>query len=215
MARYDAVVVAQYFQPLHAGHAQVLRQAQALAPQVVLLCLGADRARSLQAPWTSAERVAGLSALGADDAAVTVVPLRDVSYVPARWRERVASVVAAHCGRQARIAVISDADVDEVLPSAWQRLAPDVPLAAREDELARRLLWPDALSPGALGDAFTADQHGAVAAFVARPECDELRAEARYVLDYRATWGAAPYPPVFVTTDAVVCWRERLLLVRR
>lgn len=94
-------------------------------------------------------------------------------------------------------------------------LAPNVPLAARETELTRRLLWSGQASGDLPKDALTLDQQRAMGTFVAHPDCAELREEARYMTDFRAAWRAAPYPPVFVTTDALVCWREQLLLVRR
>jgi bifunctional NMN adenylyltransferase/nudix hydrolase len=42
-----------------------------------------------------------------------------------------------------------------------------------------------------------------------------LEAEWRFVQDYRRTWAAAPYPPTFVTVDAVVIHSGHVLLVRR
>jgi bifunctional NMN adenylyltransferase/nudix hydrolase len=42
-----------------------------------------------------------------------------------------------------------------------------------------------------------------------------LRAELDFTLSYRAAWGSAPFPPVFVTVDALVTHAGRVLLVRR
>ena len=42
-----------------------------------------------------------------------------------------------------------------------------------------------------------------------------LRAEWRMLSGYRAAWAAAPYPPVFVTVDALLRCQGRVLLIRR
>ena len=44
---------------------------------------------------------------------------------------------------------------------------------------------------------------------------EDLRAEFEYLREYRARWDGAPFPPVFVTTDAVVIRSGHVLLVRR
>jgi bifunctional NMN adenylyltransferase/nudix hydrolase len=42
-----------------------------------------------------------------------------------------------------------------------------------------------------------------------------LRQEADYIASYRQLWSVAPYPPTFVTTDAVVVQSGHVLVVRR
>jgi bifunctional NMN adenylyltransferase/nudix hydrolase len=39
--------------------------------------------------------------------------------------------------------------------------------------------------------------------------------EYRHVIDYKAMWSSAPFPPMFVTTDAVVIKSGHVLVVRR
>ncbi|MGI8747820.1 MAG: NUDIX domain-containing protein, partial [Deinococcus sp.] len=51
--------------------------------------------------------------------------------------------------------------------------------------------------------------------FAGTPEYARLQAEARYLREYRAAWAGSPFPPVFVTTDAVVTRSGFVLLVRR
>ena len=43
----------------------------------------------------------------------------------------------------------------------------------------------------------------------------DLKEEYRFLRDYKKKWEAAPFPPVFVTTDAVVFCMGYVLLVRR
>ena len=52
-------------------------------------------------------------------------------------------------------------------------------------------------------------------AWVALPHFAELVEEWRVLQRYKAAWASSPYPPVFVTVDAVVRCAGRVLLVRR
>jgi len=47
------------------------------------------------------------------------------------------------------------------------------------------------------------------------PAYAQLVAEHHFIQDYREGWANAPYPPTFVTTDAVVVHSGHVLLVRR
>lgn len=46
-------------------------------------------------------------------------------------------------------------------------------------------------------------------------EFGDMAAEYHYVKDYKAQWESAPYPPTFVTTDAVVTCSGHVLVVKR
>jgi bifunctional NMN adenylyltransferase/nudix hydrolase len=52
-------------------------------------------------------------------------------------------------------------------------------------------------------------------AFVRTQEFKHLREEYDFVRSYRARWADAPYPPTFVTVDAVVVQSGHVLLVER
>jgi bifunctional NMN adenylyltransferase/nudix hydrolase len=51
--------------------------------------------------------------------------------------------------------------------------------------------------------------------FTASTEYGHLRDEFRFVNAYRASWATAPYPPTFVTVDAVVIQGGYVLMVKR
>ena len=51
--------------------------------------------------------------------------------------------------------------------------------------------------------------------FAQTPCYPALQEEWRMLRGYREAWGAAPYPPVFVTVDAVLRCQNHVLLIRR
>jgi bifunctional NMN adenylyltransferase/nudix hydrolase len=48
-----------------------------------------------------------------------------------------------------------------------------------------------------------------------RARFDAISSEDKFVRKYRAQWDGSPYPPTFVTVDAVVVFRGHVLVVRR
>ncbi len=76
-------------------------------------------------------------------------------------------------------------------------------LAGAEAGLAR---WAGALPESVAGF---------LRGFAGGAEYAELKEEARYIAEYRAQWAGAPYPPIFVTVDAVVIVEGHVLLVER
>jgi bifunctional NMN adenylyltransferase/nudix hydrolase len=51
--------------------------------------------------------------------------------------------------------------------------------------------------------------------WAALPAFGELVEEWRMLKEYKAAWAVAPYPPVFVTVDAIVRCADHVLLIRR
>jgi len=52
-------------------------------------------------------------------------------------------------------------------------------------------------------------------AYFATPEYDLVKSEQAFVKKYQQAWSAAPYPPTFVTVDAVVIQSGHVLMVER
>ena len=51
--------------------------------------------------------------------------------------------------------------------------------------------------------------------WVQLPFLEKLREEWAELVEEQAKWATAPYPPVFVTVDAVVRIAQQVLLIRR
>ena len=70
-----------------------------------------------------------------------------------------------------------------------------------------------ALAP--LADEIPASTLAALERFAHTPPYAALQEEWRMLRGYRQAWAAAPYPPVFVTADAVLRCQDHVLLIRR
>jgi bifunctional NMN adenylyltransferase/nudix hydrolase len=227
---FDFLVFIGRFEPFHNGHAAVARHALARARKVIFLVGSADTPRTTRNPWTVAER-AVMIRTALDDASDRVIirPLRDHLYNESQWiagvQRAVADAVQADGGSaDASIGLVG---MDKDASSYYLKEFPQWPLVDVQHtetlsatELRRYLF-----------EAGHIDFHGALlmlrgnvpppvfdmleAFRKSSPAYDTLEAEHRFIEQYRAAWKDAPYPPTFVTTDAVVSHSGHVLLVRR
>lgn len=228
---YDYLVYIGRFEPFHNGHAAVIRTALGRARKVIVLVGSADTPRTIRNPWTVAERSVMIESACADQAARLLIRgLRDHLYNEALWiasvQRLVAEAIAADAGRpeRPRIGLIGqDKDASSYylreFPQ-WQLIDVQHTEALSATELRRYLFDADpALGEGGammIRAHVPAPVYAMLDAFRRQsPAYAQLVAEYRFIQQYRAAWAQAPYPPTFVTTDAVVVHSGHVLLVRR
>lgn len=228
---FDTAVLIGRFQPVHSGHLALLHAALAQARQVVVVVGSAFQARTPKNPFTWPERAALLRACLPEDvqARLHVLPMRDF-YDEPRWAQAVQAAVhtvAAAQTAQPRIALVGhfkDAS------SNYLEAFPEWPLIRLErqgqiDATAVRDAWL-----GTPSTATATQRNAALAPFAAQlpapvhqwlhdfaqsTHYPALQHEWRTLRAYRQAWATAPYPPVFVTVDAVLRCQGQVLLVRR
>lgn len=226
----DYLVFIGRFEPFHNGHAAVARQALRQARKLIVLVGSADTPRTIRNPWTAPERTVMVrDALPEATDRLLIRPIRDHLYNEALWvaavQRAVAEAITNDDGpRTASVGLIGQ-EQDEARQylrafPQWRVVdAPrtEVPSASElrqylfESGRARgegglRLL--EANVPGPVHQMLDAFRQTS-------PAYQQLVAEYDFIERYRAGWASAPYPPTFVTTDAVVVHSGHVLLVRR
>lgn len=225
----DVAVLIGRFQPVHRAHVGLLHEALRIAPHVVVVIGSAFHARTPRNPWTWRERAEMIrQALPqADRDRVHMLPVRDLYDLP-RWtavvrREVQEAAARLSAGPAARLALVGHFKEDT---SAYLRgfegwtlhRVPQLGVVdatalrdayfEREGQPANeRLAGLSALAPDSTLTMLRA--------WMTDPDCAEMAAEWRALRDYRAAWASAPWPPVFVTVDALVRCRDQVLLIRR
>ena len=221
---YDLALLIGRFQPVHSGHVALLTHALAQARRVRVVAGSAHQARTPRNPFTWQERAAMLRAAvpAADAQRLQVVPVRDY-YDQPRWSAAVRAAAAPLAGPGARVALVGhfkDASSSYLdwFPD-WQLVS--LPRQGDMDATRVRDAWLGA-APGALESALTPllpDLPPATLALLREmadtPAYAVLQQEWRMLREYRAAWACAPYPPVFVTVDALLRCRGQVLLIRR
>jgi bifunctional NMN adenylyltransferase/nudix hydrolase len=225
----DVAVVIGRFQPFHDAHLALLVEALALAPRCIVVLGSAHQARTPKNPftWTERAEMIRLALPEPHRDRVHCLPVRDY-YDPARWvrvvRARVEALLEAlpeAAGRRvALVGHLEDASGSYLAGFPDWALHPVGRIEAAGGARLRDALF-DA-GPGALDGTLAAlvDQAppstiAFLHAWCALPFFAELAEEWRMLRDYRDAWKSAPYPPVFVTVDAVVRCADHVLLIRR
>src|SRR4051812_32229210 len=228
----DLAILVGRFQPFHGAHLALLQRALAVAPQCIVVIGSAHQARTPKNPFTWAERaeMIRLALPEADRERVRFLAVRDY-YDEARWVRAVRHGVAGLAGDPAprRVVLVGhfkdatsgylDAfpgwglESVERLGGADGTHLRDALFAAAPDDDHPQGTLEAAL--GAFVDQMPASTVGFLRAWAALPYFEPLAEEWRVLRQYKADWASAPYPPVFVTVDAVVRCADRVLLIRR
>lgn len=222
--KYDYLVFIGRFQPFHIGHQAVIEKALQIANRVIVLVGSAGKPRSSKNPWSFNERanmilqsVAG----GIEADRISVLPLYDKTYNDSAWVAQVQSLVETVVRMddiiRPRIGIIGHVKDES---SYYLKMFPQWDLVEHEmNEVVHatdvRSILFDGKNSRYLQGILPAPVMAEVGAFVNTPIYDYLKQEHDYILGYRRAWEAAPYPPTFVTTDAVVVQSGHILLIQR
>jgi bifunctional NMN adenylyltransferase/nudix hydrolase len=219
---YDAVVFIGRFQAFHNGHKQIITEGLKMAKEVVVVIGSAGAARSARNPFTFAERkqMIRVAFKEADVARVKIVGVADYPYSENKW---VAAVQTAVMGAMKfspdplKIALIGHAK-DHT--SYYLKMFPfwAAENVANYQNLSATFIRENMYALGHLGEAIQDVDKctGVYLNQLARePWFDVIRDEHKMVKAYKEAWKAAPFPPTFVTVDAVVVQSGHVLLVKR
>ncbi len=213
-----AVVIGR-FQPLHDGHVELIRAALERAGRALVLVASAHRPRCPRHPFTAEERGDLIRATFANAASELVIePLPDRAYNDRAWAAAVQQRVERLAGRadfdDGAVAFLSGPGAAPIDYPRWFPGWSWVRIPARRDirsaVLRRRFLMSgdtDLPVPAAVREF--------LAGFAAGAAFRELHDEQAFLEQYRAAWSVSPYPPVFLTADAVVTQAAQVLLVKR
>lgn len=224
----DLAVCIGRFQPFHNGHLSLLREALEQAPICIVVLGSAHQARTPKNPFTWQERAEMIRRAlpDTDPSRLRYLPMRD-HYNEARW------VQAVHDG-VAQIALELGLAAPEVAlmghfkdaTSGYLRRFPAWTLRPLErqphaDATQFRDTWfahadqPIEVTLASLSPQAPESTLDFVKAWSRLPYFKTLVLEWQKLRADQSRWACAPYPPVFVTVDAVVRCAEHVLLIQR
>ena len=231
MKQYQFAVFIGRFQPYHNGHQHIISQGLLHAEHIIVLCGSSHLPASHRNPWSYQERKSMiLNSFSAEEAKrITVLPLMDSPYNDVVWIQSVQTIVNGVVQalntiphQTPKIALIGHS---KDYSSFYLKMFPQWH-SIEVDNL-------NDINATALRDAYFADAthfENSNAVFEAlaplgtqrffakeftKTAFEAIRAEHDFIQDYKKQWQAVPYPPVFVTVDAVVIQSGHILLVKR
>ena len=223
--RFDYLVFIGRFEPFHNGHHTVVTHALKHARKLIVLIGSAGKPRSTKNPWNANEREVMIrAAAGALTDRLLVRGLPDHLYNETAWVGDVQrlvreAVVADGGGDGAKIGLIGR---DKDGSSYYLREFPQWELidvqhceALSATEIREHLFSGDEGGQLLIRANVPAPVNAMLEAFRRTPAFTSLAREFSFLRSYKKGWESAPYPPTFVTVDAVVVHSGHVLLVRR
>lgn len=226
---FDCLVFIGRFQPAHLGHLAVIREALKQARQVIVLAGSAWQARSLRNPWRFEERQAMIRSGFdvADNQRLEITPLLDALYNDDVWvrdvQRKVRDLAVPANARLPRIGLIGASRGQSsyylALFPQWESVSVPLVEGISASHIRERLFRStasagDYLSTGAYHD-LPPGVVNSVNDFCKSDAYCQLLEEQQLLEQYHQAWAQAPYPPIFVTVNAVVVQSGHVLLVRR
>lgn len=229
--RYDFLVFIGRFQPLHAGHMAVIEAGLQQADKLIVLCGSAHQPRTTRNPWTVTEREQMIrQALPeADQSRLFVSPLMDITYNDELWVRNVQAtvngIVTAQHGtphRQAKVGLIGHSKDQSSyymnLFPQWGAIEVKNFKQLSSTPIRNQYFSNEAdvfLNSDKVVETIPAKVLDFLKAFKETQAYESVHSEHQFVENYRKAWEAAPYPPSFITVDAVVVQSGHVLMVER
>lgn len=215
---YDYAVYIGRFQPVTLAHQEIFKQALTVAKKLIIVVGSVKQAPSSRNPFSLNEKaeMIHLSLSKEERDRTMLLPIQDSFLNPARWAETIRKAVTK-CTKSSSSVVLMkhykdgssfyldyfpNWDIYNV-PTLYENLsATDIREKLFRGEIDNTLEVPrlvkDYLEKWVLQEKF-----------------QSLKEDYLLISKYKNEWSNSPYPPTFVTTDAVVTCNNHILLIRR
>jgi len=219
---YDYAVIIGRFQPFHIGHYHIAEEALKISENIIFVIGSHDRPRDTRNPFTTAERMEIIKSTGLDGPNIHFAPQVDHTYNDERWIASIQASVNTIVFSKFRpgptnICIIGyDKDHSSYylrkFPQ-WDLINVDIkhPIDATT---IRNELFSTNWSEYDDKEFVDKDHYEKVKEFV-EPIWQDIFNEIEHLSIYKGSWSRSPYPPTFVTVDAVVTQAGHILLVER
>lgn len=225
---FDLLIFIGRFQPFHKGHQAVIEEGLHRSTHVLVLVGSSDNPRSTRNPWSFAERQNMIlqAFTEADQQHLHVAPLKDVMYNDHAWVKAVQTSVekflAEHYCEFPTDPKIGLIGHSKDKSSYYLNLFPQWQAVPVENY--------EGISATPIREAFFTDEmqselpelkevpsnvHKHLSDFLSSEDYANLHQEHDFIQKYKTKWADLPYPPTYVTVDAVVVQSGHILLVER
>jgi len=207
-------------QPFHLGHKSIVQKALK-ETQAVLIIVGSYRSPvTIKNPWSfdlREDMIRGCFSSD-DNARILVKPIRDFLYSIHTWVTSLQSIVTANTD-SAYITLYGHFKDDS---SFYLNLFPQwklVPMSnikmidtSIDGTLIRKMMYEGDSTWRCFVPDYVVNK---IEEYIKTDEFQRMVREYNFIQKYKKSWEKAPYPPTFVTTDAVVVQAGHVLLVVR
>lgn len=218
MEKYKFGVFIGRFQPFHNSHLRAVQTALKNVDELIIIVGSANASRSIKNPFTFEERKAMIESCiydGTVNSKVHIIPARDYFYSDTAWAIQIQNIVHQITGDDPSTCLVGnykDASSYYInLFPQWELLqvAPD---HINATDIRSKIFQKHDLELNILPKEVI---EWLTLYFFPSEEFINLTNEYDMVCTYKEKWNNSPFPPIFVTVDAVVVIASHVLVVRR
>lgn len=219
MKKYDTLVLIGRFQPFHTAHLEIVKRATVLCHKLVIVVGSSHQPRTYKNPFTFEERrdmirfaTAGLSLQ------ISIEPNIDTIYNDQAWAVRIQQIVAKHTKHGERIGIIGHKKDDS---SFYLNMFPqwgyeDVGLVGFLSAVdVRDLYFKWTFNSNFIKNVVPDSTYESLMVFRETEEFAQIVREREFIANYQKQYASLPYPPIFVTADAIVIQSGHVLMIKR
>lgn len=218
---YSEIVFIGRFQPVHNAHVEVLRKAHSLADRVIVVLGSAHQPRSVKNPFTADERKHLLEQAWYKIAPITekhlvIVSVEDNIYNDQAWAVSVQDAVQQYLTKNVGLIGFHKDESSfylDMFPQ-WttinhEQVEPLHAMEVRDHYFIRNsnMKYLSGVLPESSFQFLEQFKEGVA--------YDYIAGEKEFIDNYKKQYEHYPYPPVFVTSDAVVIQSGNVLMVTR
>jgi bifunctional NMN adenylyltransferase/nudix hydrolase len=217
MKKFDYCIFIGRFQPVHLAHRAILDKAFETSEEVIVVLGSHNKARDIKNPWTSLQRRDMIFNILTEEEKkrVCFIFMRDYLYNDNLWLTDIQNKISNIVGDSTNIALIGyESDKSsyylKMFPK-WHFISTPTKYNFHASDI-RELYY-------CVDDEYKEYVHPTTFSYMedfAKTKEFHLLVEEKMFLDnYKKIWEVAPFPPTFVTVDAVVIKSGHILVVRR
>lgn len=218
---FDYLIFIGRFQPFHLGHKSVIDEALKRAKNVIMLIGSANLPRSLRNPFTVTERTAMIKGAYDEQTAnrIHCVGLDDALYNDTKWLQYVQACVKSVTGdisnKTIKVGLIGHSKDSS---SYYLSLFPNwesVSVPSYENLSATPIRDGYLMGATPTSNRIPQSSQQVLDGLKLTEEYGKLHEEAWFIDRYKKQWADSPYPPTFMTADALIIQSGHILLVER
>ena len=216
---YGTLVLIGRFQPLHNAHLEIIKRATALTDQLVIVCGSAKQPRTYKNPFTFDERARMIrNATAGLSMRINVEPNIDTIYNDQAWAVRIQGIVSKYVTLGTKTGIIGHKKDEssfylDMFPQ-WEFVDVEQiePLGATD---IRDLFFKADANMNFIKSVVPETTVDFLNEFRKTEDYKQVIREREFVANYKKQYASLPYPPTFVTTDAVVICSGHVLMIKR
>lgn len=226
-------VIIGRFNPVHTGHYELFKKALQENDKIIIVIGSANCAPSPKNPLSVSERI-HLIKLGFDTLSDTDKNrilykfVQDSPYSDLQWLTSVTKLVNSECSKTDIITLYGcekDQDTTEYLSmfTMWSKvfLKPSAFSNTLQGIISATNIRNEIFSKGlaafdtTLVDVYNNQQREWLEEWICSSSFDNIQKDFEYYKHYNEIWKQAPFPPVFITCDAIVLCNNHVLVIKR